>query len=146
MAAATISAFSRLITLRSNATGGTEVLTPKKCVVSQDHKGRLMIHQESWQYLPVDPKELTWDSSNARCGLLRPGSHETVVVIGRRKVERIPTAVPHNFFFVLLRDVQPGIDDDNHLCLLLEHHRRIHWKTLNVESGIVSGRIYTDVV
>lgn len=89
-------------------------------------------------------KGLVKDSLDARCRLWRSGSRDSVLVIGWDELERIPAFVPQTSF-VLPSDIQPGIDNHS-LCLLLKHHRRIHWETLNVEPMIVSGRIYTNVV
>lgn len=122
-------------------------LNAEKCMVSQGYKGRLMIHQESLWCSLIDPKGLIWDSLNARCSLSSPGSHEAVVVIGWKVVERIPAAVPHTTSFSCYRTTSSRVlTTTTHLCLLLEHHRRIHWEALNVESGVVSGRIHADVV
>lgn len=121
----------------------------EKCLVPRGHKGRFMIHQESLWCSFTDPKGLIWYFSNASCDLSRPGSHKTVIVIviGREaEGERIPAAVPHNFFLCYRATSSRVLTTTTHLCLLLEHHCGIDWVTLNIESRVVSGRIYTNVV
>ena len=90
---------------------------------------------------------LLWHCSNARCGLPRSSAVWLLWAFDRDwllcfwKGFRLSYHIESS----LCKGANslPDIVNNN---LLLEHHRRIHWKTLNVESWVVSGRIHTDVV